>query len=98
LRPGGLYVVNAIDGGARDFVRAELATFALSFDHVAVVAPPRGTFGNHVLVGSDAPIDLGAVDRSEGTPIEGAAFEDFVGGADPLRDDRAPVDQLIARR
>ena len=98
LRPGGLYVVNAIDGGARDFVRAELATFALSFDHVAVVAPPDGTFGNHVLVGSDAPVDLSAVDRSEGTPIEGVAFEDFVGGADPLRDDRAPVDQLITRR
>jgi spermidine synthase len=97
LRPGGLYVVNAIDGGDRDFVRAELATFARSFDHLAVVTPPSGAFGNHVLVGSDAPLDLGGVDPAEGRPLTGAEVDAFIGGAAALRDDRAPVDQLITR-
>ena len=98
LRPGGVYVVNAIDGGGRDFVRAELATFALSFPHLGLVAPPTGTFGNHVLVGSDAPVDLTAVDPADGVAVTGRALDAFIAGADALEDDRAPVDQLITRR
>ena len=98
LRPGGAYLVNAIDGGSRDFVRAELATFALHFDHVGVITPPEATFGNHVLVGSDAPLELGPVDPADGIPLTGAALEEFVGDAEPLTDDHAPVDQLLTRR
>lgn len=98
LRPGGFYVVNAIDGGPRRFVRAELATFGQVFDHVALVVPPAGTFGNHVLVAGDDPIDLGAVDPADGVVLSGAELEAFVGGAQVLRDDFAPVDQLVTRR
>lgn len=98
LGPDGVYLVNAIDGGPRDFVRSELATFTEHFAHVAVITPPGRSFGNHVLVGSDAPIDLGPVDPADGTPRTGDELDRFVGGAEALTDDRAPVDQLITRR
>lgn len=98
LRPDGVYLVNAIDGGSRDFVRAELATFAEHFTHVGLITPPEGAFGNHVLVGSDAPIDLAAIDRADGIPLTGAPLDRFIGGAAALTDDHAPVDQLLTRR
>lgn len=98
LRPDGAYVVNVIDGGPRRFVRAELATFGQVFDHLALVVPPSGTFGNHVLVASDAPIDLDLVDPADGLVLAGDALAAFVGDAQVLRDDFAPVDQLVTRR
>lgn len=97
LRPGGTYVINAIDGGARRFVRAELATLRRVFDHVAMIGPPAGTFGNHVLVASDEPLELGPVDPAEGVVVDGAALDALVGAAQVLRDDFAPVDQLVTR-
>ncbi|MEX2658674.1 MAG: fused MFS/spermidine synthase, partial [Acidimicrobiales bacterium] len=97
LRPGGTYVVNAIDGGPRSFVRAELATFGQVFDHLAVVVPPAGRFGNHVLVASDEPIRLDPIDPVDGVLLTGEVLEDFIGDARSLRDDFAPVDQLITR-
>ena len=98
LRPGGAYVVNAIDGGSRRFVKAELATFGEVFDHLALIAPPSGSFGNHVLVASDDPIDLDPVDPEDGMAITGDELSAFVGDAQVLRDDFAPVDQLVTRR
>ncbi|MGH9182394.1 MAG: fused MFS/spermidine synthase [Acidimicrobiales bacterium] len=103
LRPGGRYVLNVIDGGPYRFVRAEAATLAAVFDHVAVVVPPPGQRGpgpvNHVLVGSDAPLGLGGrVGPGDGEVLAGAAVDGFVDGARPLVDDFAPVDQLITRR
>ncbi|HWH31446.1 MAG TPA: fused MFS/spermidine synthase, partial [Egibacteraceae bacterium] len=60
LRPGGVYVVNVIDGPPFDFARAELRTLHEVFAHVAVVAPrdrfDGRTGGNLVLVASDAPL------------------------------------------
>ena len=37
LRPGGFYALNVIDGAGLAFLRAETATIASVFDHVAVV-------------------------------------------------------------
>lgn len=98
LRPGGAYVVNVIDGGERRFVRAELATFGAVFDHLALVVPPSATFGNHVLVASDAPIDLDGIDPADGVVVTGQELDDLIGAAQVLRDDFAPVDQLLTRR
>ena len=102
LRPGGVYVVNVIDGGPRDFARAYAATLEEVFAHLAVVVPPAGSDpsapANHVLVGSDEPLALGGVDPADGRVLTGPAAADFVGGARPLTDDFAPVDQLITRR
>ena len=97
MRPDAVYLLNVIDGGPQDLARAMLATLSESFRHVALIAPPDGPYGNHVLVASDAPIRLPSVDATEGVEIVGSALEEFVGGASPLRDDFAPTDQLITR-
>ncbi len=97
LSPHGVYVLNVIDGSPQRLVRAELATLRSVFEHVALIAPPDGASGNHVLVASNRPLTLGAVEPSEGVVIAAAALDQFIGGARVLSDDRAPVDQLLTR-
>ena len=103
LRPGGLYAVNIIDAPARRFLRAEAATFAEVFQHVVVILGPNvvaGGSGNSVVLASDTPIDTGALaDRITAAGLGGEVVIDtaaFVAGARVLRDELAPVDQLIA--
>ena len=98
LRPGGVYVANVIDGGPRRLVRAELATLATTFDHVALIAPPDGPSGNHILVASDGPLATLAVEPEQGAVVAGEDLQAFVADAEVLRDDYAPTDQLITRR
>ncbi|MGY6499414.1 MAG: fused MFS/spermidine synthase [Acidimicrobiales bacterium] len=100
LRPGGIYVLNVIDGGQLRFARAQAATLDDRFDHVVVVVPSTSSTApaNHVLVASDRPIAPLVVDPGEGTELRGVEVEDWIDGAAPLVDDFAPVDQLIARR
>ena len=107
LAPGGIYAINVIDYPPLEFVRAELKTLAEVFPHVAVIAPQpslAGTQGsNFVLVGSQQPLAWGALQervsaRGEGElvwPDDLAA--EFVGDARLLRDDFAPVDQIIGK-
>jgi SAM-dependent methyltransferase len=107
LAPGGIYVMNVIDYPPLRFAAAQAATAASVFDDAAVVAPPdylagdRG--GNIVVVGSDGPLDrvgitavLEAAGRGERI-TDDAAFDAYVDGARVLRDDFAPVDQLLSR-
>ncbi|HLF44239.1 MAG TPA: fused MFS/spermidine synthase [Acidimicrobiia bacterium] len=105
LRPGGIYAVNVIDYADAPFARAAAATLGEVFEHVAVVAPP-GYFddrqgGNYVLVGSDRPFDQagigGRIAARAGSEVvvSGAELDQFIGGAPPLVDDFAPVDQMI---
>lgn len=107
LAPGGIYVANVIDYPPQGFVRAEAATFLDVFAHVAVMAPGRylagDLGGNFVLVGSDAPIDverLQALADARGdldVVWSGEAARAFAGESRVLRDDFAPVDQLLGR-
>lgn len=107
LRPGGFYLANLIDYPPLRFVRAELATLRQVFPHVAVLALPT-TFagddgGNVVVVGATEPIDvdrLSAAIALRGGEEEVRADADalaFAGDAPVLRDDKAPVDQWLAR-
>lgn len=108
LRPGGVYAVNVIDAPPLGFARAEAATLRAGFRHVAVVAPPDRLGGrqdgNFVLLASDAPLPLAAVQRAavrhgQATGVlDGVALDRFVGSAEVLTDDHAPVDQLVTRR
>jgi spermidine synthase len=107
LRPDGLYLINVIDYDELGFARAEAATLAAVFEHVAVMAEPdhfapgdeRG--GNHVIVASDAPIDLAGIERSIAdrggaeVVLSGAELDAWIGDAQVLTDDFAPVDQLL---
>jgi hypothetical protein len=105
LRPGGFYVLNLIDYPPLGFARAQVATLAAVFKHIAVVAPrdyldgSRG--GNFVLVASDTPLQLddlaAALDdrHSSEVILETGDLDIFIGDAEVLTDDFAPVDQLI---
>jgi spermidine synthase len=107
LRGGGILAQNIIDLPPLGFLRAELATMRDVFEHVAVIAPaPRlagEEGGNFVVVASDRPLPLDAIERANaargdddrvlGAP---AALDQFIGGADVLTDEHAPVDQLIS--
>ena len=109
LAPTGVYAANLIDHGELAFVRAEVATVAEVFGHVAVLgdpgdlsvdpAGPRG--GNIVVVASDRAIDLHAVQAALDagvtgwTTISGTELARWVGEAPVLTDDHAPVDQLL---
>ncbi|MDT0268854.1 fused MFS/spermidine synthase [Streptomyces sp. DSM 44915] len=108
LRPEGRYAVNMIDHGELAFVRAAVSTLRAEFAHVALAAEP-GAFdgtggGNFVAVASDAPFDPAAwaarlTERGAGwRVVTGAELADWVGDAEVLTDDFAPVDQLLTPR
>ncbi|MCK5751573.1 MAG: fused MFS/spermidine synthase, partial [Mycobacterium sp.] len=109
LRPGGVYAANLIDHDELAFARAEVATAAAVFDHVALLGEPtdlaadpasaRG--GNLVVVASDLPLSVPALDEAVAArdtgwmAITGDELARWVGDAQVLTDDHAPVDQLL---
>lgn len=105
LRDDGIYVLNVIDYPPLRFARAEAATVADVFPHVALISRPSVLEGrggdNLVIVGSEAPLDLERIEAelAERVPeyalIEGEEYRDFAGDAIILTDDFAPVDQLV---
>jgi spermidine synthase len=110
LRPGGMYVANLIDYPPLAFVRAEAATAATRFEHVAVISG-RPTIegrsgGNLVLVATDTTLDRPAIEAAiaawregleTGIVSEPSELAAFVGQSVTLTDDYAPVDQLLGR-
>jgi spermidine synthase len=106
LRPGGVYAQNVIDYPPNRFIRAELATVAAAFPHVALIAPPDAIAGergsNFVILASHTPLPLDEVRpllarlKSPATFLAGPELTDFIDNARVLTDDYAPVDQLLA--
>jgi len=105
LVDGGVYAVNLIDHPPLRFARAEVATVAAAFDHLAVIARPAvldgRDGGNLVIVASDRRLPIEALRRRLGDRAgelevrAGSAATDFAGDAPVLTDDFAPVDQLL---
>lgn len=105
MRDDGVYAVNVIDYPPDRFTRAELATLRAVFPHVAMMAAPgvvAGTAGgNHVLLASPSPLPLDEIAANlqrrqlVWSILDDAATARFAGDAAVLRDDHAPVDQLI---
>jgi spermidine synthase len=108
LEPGGMYAVNVIDFPPNRFAHAEFATLASTFAHVGVMAAPSSlanrTGGNFVIVASDAPLPVEALQAGlRGHPqrwrlLTGPDAEAWSGaGGKPLvlTDDYAPVDQIL---
>lgn len=105
MRPDAVYVLNVIDYPPLGFARAEAATLAASFDHVALIAPRARVSGreggNLVLAASEAPLDVArireTIDARDGDEVvvSGEDYAEFVGDARVLTDDHAPVDQLL---
>jgi spermidine synthase/MFS family permease len=108
MRYDGIYVMNVLDYGPRRFLRAEVATVADVFDHVAVIGRAgsfgpsgQGVGGNYVVIASDAELPLDAIEdanrdrRRDDEILHGPDLDVFVGDAIVLTDDHAPVDQLL---
>jgi spermidine synthase len=105
LTADGVYAVNLIDHPPLAFVRAELATLRQVFPEVLllarapVVAGEDG--GNVVAVASRRPLpaeEIAAALAGQELAwqvVGGAELSAFVGDADVLTDDFAPVDQLL---
>jgi hypothetical protein len=86
------------DGGSNGFARAEAATLRDVFDHVALILPPDGITNrgrNQILVGSQSPIAQLDIEPNDGIVLPTGHLETFIDGARVLRDDFAPVDQLV---
>ena len=106
LRPTGVYAQNVIDYPPNRFIRAELATVAAVFPHVALIAPQDALDGrtgsNFVIVASKAPLALDELRNHldlVDEPVQllsGPRLAGFIDGARVLTDDFAPVDQLLA--
>jgi spermidine synthase len=105
LTDEGVYAVNLIDHPPLDFVRAELATLRDVFPNVVLLARAPVLAGedggNVVAVASRSPLP---VDRLADTlpdfhlawqVADGAELDGFIGDAEVLTDDHAPVDQLL---
>ncbi|GAA1430387.1 hypothetical protein GCM10009616_14830 [Microlunatus lacustris] len=108
LDDDGLYVLNVIDSGSLAFARAEAATLAGVFEHVAVASEPavvdraNGLGGaNVVLAAANRPFDVEAVAArlqqlgTEWSVVTGEPAAKWWGDAVSLTDDYAPVDQLM---
>ncbi len=101
LEPGGIYVLNMVDLPPLRLLRAEAATLLAAFANVTMVGEPGSASGlpeggNEVLLASDGPLP------PMRSPVKAKTYdqpelERIVGGAEPLRDDYAPVDQLQTR-
>ncbi|GGN52478.1 hypothetical protein GCM10011579_009590 [Streptomyces albiflavescens] len=99
LRADGVYLANLADAAPFVFLRSQLATFSTVFEELAVIAEPgvlRGRrFGNAVLVASHRPLDTATLARrtaSDAFPARvehGPALREFIGAAEPVRDENA---------
>ena len=105
LTDDGVYVANIIDNPPLGFLRAELATLDAVFPYVALLARDAVLAGedggNVVVLASRQPLPLDAVDAAladrglDWRVTTGRELAQFVGDADVLTDDHAPVDQLL---
>jgi spermidine synthase len=99
LKPGGLYALNVIDLPPLDLQRAEAATLLDAFDNVRMVtygAEEHPLGGNAVMLASGQAIpDSATTENKIATTLSPQEVESFAAGAQVLRDDYAPADQLL---
>ncbi len=108
LTDRGVYVMNVIDYGDFEFARSSAATLSEVFSTVVVFAPESvlsdGRGGNFVLAASASEIDsdlisgLTAARGQREWVIRDESLTRFIDGALVLRDDFAPVDQMLGSR
>jgi MFS family permease len=110
LTDDGLYVLNVIDRGELDLLRAEVATLAEVFGDVAVAAEsgtleagPGEDGGNYVLIASPgglpderlAAVSAAVAERDADSLVVRAGPGSALSGGMVLTDDHAPTDQLL---
>jgi spermidine synthase len=107
LTEDGIYVINLLDYGPLAFARAEVATLADTFDHVALATETdtltdgEKAGGNLVVIASNSPLNVASIAATisgrgaDWDVINGAELAMWKGDAAVLTDDYAPVDQLL---
>jgi spermidine synthase len=100
LRPGGLYALNMIDLRPLDLLHAELATLLPLFRDVQLVTLPGEdglpAGGNAVLLASDRRLPDDVASEADGAVgYDREAVVAIAAHGRRLRDDYAPVDQLL---
>ena len=105
LAGAGLYAMNVVDYRDLRFARSAARTLMKVFDHVALFVPPGyldgRSGGNFVFISSSHPFDAEAMlatIRGRGGAealIADHALAEFASGGVLLRDDFAPVDQML---
>jgi spermidine synthase len=107
LAADGIYVINLLDYGPLAFARAEVATLADTFDHVALTTETDTLTGgdkaggNLVVIAAQAPLDVAPISAkiaergAEWDVITGAELTEWTADAPVLTDNYAPVDQLL---
>lgn len=97
MRPGGIYMINVVDGVDYGFMRSFVLTLREHFAHVRLLAlegrwPVDGRNGTFVVAASD--VELPVVPST--VPVD--ELDEFVmrSGSILLTDDHVPVDQLLA--
>ncbi|HET8861910.1 MAG TPA: fused MFS/spermidine synthase [Solirubrobacterales bacterium] len=103
LEPGGLYAMNVIDFRPIELASAEAATLRDTFSSVRFVSHEGitgGLFGgNLVFLASDQPLPYATGSSAKlGITYDDKAVEALADGAEVLRDDFAPADQLLTAR
>jgi MFS family permease len=102
LKPGGTYAMNVIDTPPLEMLKAEAATLLDTFRDVRLVTiageDGRPLGGNAVLLASDRPMAKAVRSNAfNAVTYDLPGVEWLAKGSKPLRDDYAPVDQLISR-
>ncbi len=102
LTPDGIYALNMIDLRPLSLLRAECATLLQVFKNLRMVTTAREdgrpSGDNAVLLATDGRLPpLHTRPVAGASVFERAAIVRLVAGAEPLRDDYAPVDQLQSR-
>lgn len=109
LTADGVYVANLIDYDTLDFARAEVATLGEVFDHVYLAGEPDDIGvgdgdpdgGNLVAIASGRRLDTAEIQEAMTRRDTGWRIADepevasWIGDAQILTDDFAPVDQLL---
>ena len=104
LAPGGLYVLNVIDGPPFDFARAEAETLRAVFPFVGLISTADRlagrSGGNVVLLASTEPLPMRRAEQLLAAEpgialLDQAPLAEWSRGAMVLTDDHAPVDQLL---
>jgi len=103
LKSGGLYAINLIDYQPLNLVKAEAATLRDVFSDVRLVTYPGAggePYGsNLVLLASNRPLPKKTGSNAKGaTTYDEEEVESLVAGAEVLRDDFAPADQLMTTK
>ncbi len=97
LKPGGVYLLNLVDGVHYDFLRSEIRTLQMTFPYVGLLSqsgpwPPQGVRSTFVIVAAKRrPTEQLAI-------VSERSLDEFVarGHSVVLTDDHAPVDELLA--